>query len=123
MPTLKKRFRYLLATVRGALFLFVSFGMFPFVIGVIALGQTISEGPMESFRIGQTDVPKWLGAGATNLGICVFCLVVLIALAVCIVLRYLQHRETLDFLRGRGIDDFDRDGKVDSFADSFLDDL
>jgi hypothetical protein len=37
--------------------------------------------------------------------------------------RYFYHRKTIEYLRGKGIKDFDGDGKPDSFADKFLDDL
>ena len=105
------------------MFLFLCFGSFFLLFGVIAIGRVVNEGPMETFRVGQTDIPKWLGAGATNLGVTLFCLAGLVVLVFCIILRYAQHRDALEFLRSRGIDDFDGDGKVDSFADSFLDDL
>lgn len=123
MPSLKRRLRHVMATIRGALFLLLAFGSIFIVFGVISLGRILNEGPMEPFRIGATDIPKWLGAGATNLGVAIFCLTGIVALAFFIALRYIQHRETLQFLRERGIDDFDEDGKVDSFADRFLDDL
>jgi hypothetical protein len=52
-----------------------------------------------------------------------FCVLGVLAVMVAIVWRYVHHRKTLKFMRERGVNDFDRDGRTDSFADDFLDDL
>jgi len=119
----RSRISEALATIRGAIFLFCIFG-FPFVIfGAISLDGMLSKGPLEDFRIGNVEVPKYQGAGASFLDMFIFCAIALIALTVAIYLRYRHHKTTLDFFRKNGMTDIDGDGKVDSFADDFLDDI
>jgi hypothetical protein len=93
------------------------------IFGVIALDRAIKLGPMEVFRIGSVPIPKWEGAGFTNLDVLIFCGVAIVALAVALVVRYLHHRGKLRALRSRGITDFNQDGRRDVFTDRFLDDL
>ena len=119
----RNRLAEIWATLRGALFLFFTFGSLFIIFGVISLGRIFEFGAHTAFRVGNTEIPKWQGAGATNIGIFIFCVAGLIAVALAIYLRYRQHQGKIQLLREKGITDFDGDGKVDSFADRFLDDL
>lgn len=123
MTRRRNRLAEWLATIRGSLKLFFLAGSLFLFFGVISLGRLLNEGPHAAFRLGHTEIPKWQGAGATNLGVFIMCAAGLLAVLVAIYLRYRQHRATLAWLRSRGVTDFDGDGKTDSFADRFLDDL
>jgi hypothetical protein len=46
-----------------------------------------------------------------------------VLLVAAITWRYLHHRKTIEFLRSKGVTDFDGDGRTDNFASKFLDDL
>ena len=117
------RLKEAVATARGALLYFTVYTFFFWLFGVIALGRVFTHGPLETFEVGSVPIPKWQGAGFTNLDVAIFCGVGILALAVAFIVRYVQHREKLQALRSRGIEDFNKDGKVDTFTDRFLDDL
>ncbi len=123
MSVNRNRIAELWATIRGAFFLFFSAGSLFIVFGVISLGRMIEFGAHSAFKLGNTEIPKWQGAGATNIGVFIMCTVGLLAVVVAILLRYQQHKKTLELFRSRGVTDMDGDGKVDSFADRFLDDI
>jgi hypothetical protein len=120
---LRHHLEEIFAALRGSVFWFSVLGLPFIVLGVIALGRIDKDGPNGAFLVGNTPVPKFLGAGTSNLDVVIFCGVAVLAVAVGLVIRYFQHIEKLRFLRGRGVRDFDRDGKVDAYTDKFLDDL
>ena len=117
----RDRISEVLATVRGAVGLFLIFGAGFIVLAVISLRSALDKGWNETFLLGNVPMPKLYGAGATNYDVFSLCIFVLVALVVAIVSRYLYYRKTIEALRKRGISDYDKDGKVDSFADDFLD--
>ena len=120
---LKMRIKEALATIKGAIFLFLIFG-FPFILfGVISLGGIIYKGALEDFKIGNVEIPKFMGAGASYLDVFIFCIIGILAVAISIYARYRHHKATIDLLRSKGIHDYDGDGKIDNFTDKFLDDL
>ncbi len=110
------------ATLAGVLGTFLLFG-FPFIIlGTISAIGWITRGPFEPFALSII-IPKFMTAAATNAAITCMCAAALLLLVVAIVWRYLHHRKTIEFLRSKGVTDFDGDGKPDNFASKFLDDL
>lgn len=123
MVSIRSKLRETLATLRGALFLFSVLGSFFFIFGVISLGRMLSGDPLGEFRLGNVPLPRWQGAGAANIHVFIFCLVGIVTVAVAIVIRYFYYRKTIEFMRSRGINDIDKDGKIDSFADKHWDDL
>jgi hypothetical protein len=117
------RLRFALATMRGALWLVVLVG-FPFALfAFLSLGQIFMRGAHAQFVLGTAYIPKFLSPSSTNLSVLMFSVVGLLAVVAAVVARYLYHRKTLLFLRRRGVYDYDKDGRTDSFADGFLDDL
>lgn len=115
--------REALSTLGHGLLYFFGYSSPFWILGVIALGRVFTLGPMEVFLLGSVPIPKWQGAGFTNLDVVIFCGVGIFALVVAFVVRYVQHREKLRALRSRGVTDFNQDGKPDVFTDRFLDDL
>ena len=113
----------MLATAWGAAKLLLLFGTFFIVLGVISLGRIYSSGPFAQFVLGDVYIFKFMGPGATNLAVFSFCAAGLFLVIISVAGRYFHHRKTLRFLRERGVQDFDGDGKTDGFADEFLDDL
>ena len=112
-----------LATVRGASLL-VGVLASPFlVLGAFSLAAILRGDALSSFAIGQATPFKFMGAGATYLNVLIFCAIGFLSVLAVVVLRYRHHREMVEFLRARGVTDYDRDGRRDSFADRFLDDL
>jgi hypothetical protein len=110
------------ATLGGALSMFVIYGS-PFIIfGTISGYGLYRHGPFAPFLLSKL-APNFMHPGATNLAVFSFCCLGVIAAIVAIVWRYIYHRKTLQFMRERGVSDFDRDGRTDNFADDFLDDL
>ena len=114
-----------LSTLRGAVRLYVLSGYtIGFVIvGVIAAGRGVAEGWMEPFMYGKTWVPGYTGTGGTNLSVAIYAAFGLVARAVFIVIRWYQLRWIIEEFRKRGAYDVDGDGRTDTFADKFLDDL
>ena len=114
-----------LSTVKGALRLyFVSgFTILFIIFGVISAGGGISRGWMEPFLIGETWSPKFTGTGGTYMSVAMFALFGLIARAVFIAIRWYQLRWLIEEFRSRGAYDVNNDGRPDTFADKFLDDL
>ena len=119
----RNRLAEILATAWGAAKLLLIFGSFFLILGVISLGRIYSSGPFAPFVLGDVYIPKFMTPAATNLAVFSFSAAGLFLVIVAVVWRYLHHRKTLRFLRERGVRDFDGDGKTDSFADTFLDDL
>jgi hypothetical protein len=119
----RSKVREALATVRGALFRFLVLAAPFIVIGVIALGRVLNDGPLEEFLVGSVPIPKFQGAGFNSIHVVVGCGVAIVALAIALTIRYFQHRGKLRALRSRGVTDFNGDGKPDVFTDRFLDDL
>ena len=91
------------------------------VLGVISIGAIITSGPLEPFKIGNTVIPRFI-VGGTNLSVALLCLVGIILVTFVFIRRYLHHRKTINFLRRKGLYDYDGDGKIDTFMDEFLDD-
>lgn len=119
----RSHLREALATVRGALLHFMAWSSVFWILGVIALGRLLKNGPWQPFLIGSVPIPKWQGAGFTNFDVIFLCAAAILALVVAFALRYIQHRKKLSMLRSKGITDFDEDGKRDTFTDRFLDEL
>ena len=112
-----------LATVKAALVHFCAFSLLFVVLGSIAVSRALQHGWLEPFRIGNVEVPKLMGAHATNVTVAIFCGVAILAIATGYVVRYFTYRSFLARLRARGVTDIDNDGKTDVFTDRFLDDL
>ena len=117
------RTREALSTLGHGLLYFFGYSSLFWILGVIALGRVFALGPLEVFLVGSVPIPKWQGAGFTNLDVFIFCSVGICALVVAFIVRYFQHRGKLRALRSRGVTDFNEDGKPDVFTDRFLDDL
>jgi hypothetical protein len=118
----RKRLDEVAATLGGAIKLTVLFG-FPFLIlGAISGVGMITAGPFAHFALGDV-IPKFMPPEATNLAVFCLCALGMLCVAVAIIWRYFHHRKTIAYLRGKGVSDFDGDGRTDSFADKFLDDL
>jgi hypothetical protein len=112
-----------LATLQGAIFLLFCIGS-PFIfLGVISLDRLLAEGPFEPFRVGGVAIPKFLAPGVNNLSVLILAVVGFVALLDSVAHRYFYHRKNLEYLRSKGINDFNGDGRRDTFADEFLDDL
>lgn len=114
-----------LSTFRGALRLFFYSGYtLGFVLlGLLAAGRGYLDGWMEPFMIGQTWVPGITGTGGRNLSVVIYAVFGLLARAFFIGVRWYQLRWIILEFRKRGAYDVDGDGRTDSFADKFLDDL
>jgi len=111
-----------LATLAGALRLFLLFG-FPFIFfGIISGIACITRGPFAPSALSEM-APKFMQAAATNLMVTSMCAAGLLLLVIAITWRYFYHRKTIELLRKKGVTDFDGDGKRDTFASKFLDDL
>ena len=111
-----------MATMAGALGLFLLFG-FPFIIfGTISGIGCFTQGPFAPFALSNV-APKFMQEAATNLAVTFMCSAALVMLLVAIAWRYFHHRKTIELLRRKGVTDFDGDGQTDSFASKFLDDL
>jgi len=124
MNNLKRnRLAEVLATAKGVLVSLLSFGGFFIIFGVISLERIFNEGALGDFRLGNVPIPKWQGASASNLSVFIFCLVGIVAVVIAIVIRYFYYRKDLEYLRSRGIYDLNKDGKIDSFEDKWLDDM
>ena len=122
MNVYRNRLDESLATIAGALGLFVLFGL-PFIIlGTISGIGCFTRGPFAPFALSDM-APNFMHAAATNLAVTSMCLAALAMLLVAIAWRYFHHRKTIEFLRRKGITDFDGDGQTDNFASKFLDDL
>jgi hypothetical protein len=119
----RNRISEALATARGASVLVGLFGSPFLVFGAISLSATIRGEAMGAFAIGQAIPLKFMAPSATNLNVLFFCAAGFFAVLVAVVLRYRQHRNMVEFIRSRGVTDYNLDGKRDSFADRFLDDL
>ncbi|MEM7359885.1 MAG: hypothetical protein AAF431_12365 [Pseudomonadota bacterium] len=109
------------ATIRGGIGLFLVYGLGFIILGVIAYHAFQLNGWHEPFKLGNVPIPTYQGAGATNFQIFTMCVAGLVAIGAAVVSRYFYYREVIESLRELGIDDYDRDGQVDSFADDFLD--
>jgi hypothetical protein len=112
-----------LATLRAALFYFFVRALAFIMIGTLAVDAGIRVGWLEAFRVGNVEIPKFMGAQATNASVAILCGVVIIALAGAYLVRYLQTRPVLAVARARGVTDIDGDGRTDVFTDGFLDDV
>ena len=111
------------ATIGGALGMILLRGS-PFILfGVISLDKVLNEDMHGPFRLGNVPIPYFDGAGATNLYVFSFCVFGFVAVLIAVLMRYLHYRKDLEYLRSKGIRDANNDGKVDSFGDSWLDDL
>ena len=119
----KDSMRLALATLRAAALHFFAFASVFIVFGAIAVDRAIRSGWLEPFRLGNVEVPKLMGAHATNISVVAFCAIAVGAIAVGYVVRYFHYRSFLARLRARGATDIDNDGKTDVFTDRFLDDL
>ncbi|MGQ0801260.1 MAG: hypothetical protein ACT4NL_14275 [Pseudomarimonas sp.] len=122
-PSPPSAFILAFATLRAALLHFFAFSSIFIIFGTIALTRAIQFGWLESFRLGSVEVPKFMGANATNVSVVVFCAVGILAIAAGYVVRYFYYRAFLAKLRARGVTDINNDGKTDVFTDRFLDDL
>ena len=109
------------ATIRGVLEIFFVWGLGFILLGVLALNAVLNGEWDERFTVGNVPIPKFYGAGASNLDMLIFCVIGLVCICVAIVRRYLYYRGIIETLRKKGIEDYDNDGRVDSFADDFLD--
>lgn len=112
-----------LATLRATVAWFFLYSFFFIVWGTIAVGRIIQFGAMEPFRLGSVEVPKLMGAHASNLSVAIFCGAAIATIAGGLLYRYLYFRSFLAKLRSKGVTDLNKDGKVDVYTDSFLDDL
>ena len=122
MTVYRNRLDEALATLAGGLGMFLLFG-FPFIIlGTISSIGWLTRGPFEPFALSNV-IPKFMTAAATNLAITFMCAAALVLLVTAITWRYLHHRKTIEFLRSKGVTDFDGDGRTDNFSSKFLDDL
>jgi len=110
-------------TAKGAIILVLVYGFLFIIFGVISLDRIIENGSDQIFALGSVPIPKFLGAGATNLSVFLFSLAGFILIVFAVAVRYFQHKSKLKFMRENGIYDLNKDGKVDSFEDDFLDDF
>ncbi|MCC6559886.1 MAG: hypothetical protein IT478_00900 [Xanthomonadales bacterium] len=123
VPPPHTAFTFAFATLRAALAHFLAYASLFIVLGTIAVGRALTVGWLEPFRIGEVEVPKFMGTHASNVAVAVFCAVAVAAVAVGFVVRYFHSRSFLARLRSRGVTDINSDGKTDVFTDKFLDDL
>ncbi len=123
MEKIKKRnkFKEMAATVRGAVYLFCMYNSLFIVFGVISLSRIFEFGAGGEFRIGNVPIVKWMGAGASNLDVFLFCATGVVLVTIVIVRRYFYFRKDIELLRSKGIYDVNKDGKIDSFADNLFD--
>jgi len=122
MVVIRDKVSETIATIRGFFVKFFVFGLMFFILGTIALANALDSNWGGIFTLGNVPIPKFYGAGATNYQVFILCIVALVVLAFAIVSRYFYYRSIIQALREKGITDYDNDGQVDSFADSFLDD-
>ncbi len=111
------------ATARAALGYFIAYSFVFVMVGTIAVGRGLENGWLEPFKVGNVEIPKLMGALATNVTVAIFCFIGVLAVAVAFGIRYFTYRSFLARARGRGVTDIDGDGKPDVFTDRFLDDL
>ncbi len=96
----------------------------PFVaIGTIAIDRGMRIDWLADFKIGNVEIPKFMGTHASNLDVVILCGVAIAAVAVAYLVRYLTYRQFLARARARGITDLNGDGRTDVYTDWFLDDL
>ena len=115
--------RLALATALSALWHFAGYSFVFVMIGTIAVGRALEHGWLEPFRVGNVEIPKFMGALATNVTVAIFCAVGVLSVAVAFGIRYFTYRSFLARARARGVTDIDNDGNPDVFTDRFLDDL
>ena len=122
MEIYRDRLHEALSTLGGAIGLFLLFGS-PFIIlGTISAFGWARHGMFAPFILSN-QAPNFMHPAATNLAVTSLCAAALVLLVVAITWRYFYYRKEIEFLRNKGITDFDEDGKRDNFADDFLDDL
>lgn len=117
------KLQYALATLRGTLIKFAMYSSFFLVLGSLALDRCIRIGPLESFRLGSVEIPKFSGAYATNLSVAILCGVAVLVIVAGLVYRYLYFRAFLARMRSQGQTDLNSDGEIDVYTDRFLDDF
>jgi len=109
------------ATIRGALRISALYSSLFLVLGTICLSQILAGNGGELFKLGNTPIPKLLGAGATYNLMFLTSLAGVSVVLVAVLLRYFYYREYIEELRNKGVTDLDGDGNIDTFADTFLD--
>jgi hypothetical protein len=118
----RDRANEIMATIGGALRLFLLYSIPFFFLGTISGIGLYTSGPFSRFALSDV-MFRFMQEGATNLLVFGFCVIGVVSLVAAIVWRYLHHRRTIAYLSRKGITDLDGDGRTDSFADEFLDDL
>jgi hypothetical protein len=118
----RDRVNEIMATIGGAIRLFLLYSFPFFFLGTISGIGIYTNGPFARFALSDL-LFQFMQEGATNLAVFGFCVMAIVCLVVAIIWRYFRHRQTIAYLRQKGITDLDGNGRTDSFADKFLDDL
>lgn len=111
-----------LATIGGALRLFLLYSL-PFIfLGTISGIGIYADGPFALFALSHV-LFSFMQEAATNLAVFSLSVLGVVCMVAAILWRYLHHRKTIAYFRRKGITDVDGNGCTDTFADKFLDDL
>lgn len=91
-PGRPSRARLALATAGAALGHGLAYSVAFIALGAIAVFRGLEHGWLAPFRIGNVEVPKFMGALATNVTVAVLCGTAVVAVVVAFTIRYLTFR-------------------------------
>lgn len=120
--SIKKELSNFFYTLRGLALVFFVFNFGFIVYGVISLDKIIKGGGLELFMLGNLPVPKYLGAGASNIEMFIFCVIGVIAIFIGLIRRYLEMRDDIAMMRKLGLRESDFRSPYNSSVDEVFDD-
>ena len=92
------------------------------LFGVISLGEIMKGNALELFTLGNVPIPTFIGAGASNVEVSIFCFIGMVAILFGLIRRHLYLRDEYDFMRKHGISEKDVDRRIDRYSDGMFDD-
>ena len=105
--SIKQEIKDFIYTLHGLAFLFVGLNTGFIIYGVVALDEIYQGNGLELFKLGNLPIPKFLGAGASNIEMFIFCIVGVIAISIGLIRRYLYLRGDIAMMRKLGVKEED----------------
>lgn len=120
--SIKKELSDFIYSLRGLALVFFVFSIGFIIYGVISLDKILKGEGLELFMLGNLPIPKYLGAGASNIEMFIFCVIGTLAIFIGLIRRYLEMRDDIAMMRKLGLKEEDFRSPYGSSVDDVFDD-